>query len=107
MCTYVCMVDGVCMYVYVQSKGIGLMSYNVLCTSGTYESNIKFHLEVNSHFYLSLNFRSFQQVVILQGKVIEKTLEQTCSLQKYEKISFCCFKPCSFWEFVTVALGNL
>ena len=30
----------------------------------------------------------------------------TSGLQNCETINFCCFKPCSLWYFVVVALGN-
>lgn len=41
------------MYMYAgvcARQGIELMSCNVLSTSAPYESDTKFHLEVNSHF---------------------------------------------------------
>ena len=48
---------------------------NVLSSSGTYESHIKFHLEVNSHFLFITKFQKFLTVLTPQKQVIEKTLE--------------------------------
>ena len=40
------------------------------------------------------------------GSVALTTPFQTSSLQNYEKMNFCYFKPPSLWSFITAALGN-